>query len=97
MKAAILSFRKRFSNRATQLEFACRLLDSGKKEPTEIDRMRAAIVGFSEDKGKLILRLSSMSNSDLKKTSDAYFAQYDSSLPIDLFCCRCWAATHARY
>lgn len=68
-----------------QLEFACHLLDSGKKDPSEIDRMRAAIVGFSEDKGRLILRLSSMNPNELKKTSDAYAALYNSSLPVDLF------------
>lgn len=68
-----------------QLEFACRLLNSGKKDPTEIDRMRAAIVGFAEDKGRLILRLSSMSRSELSKITRAYSAEYDSSLPLDLF------------
>ena len=67
-----------------QREFACRLLESGQKETTDIDRMRAAIVGLSEDKGRVILRLSSMRPAELEKTVKAYDDQYE-SLVIDLF------------
>ncbi len=68
-----------------QLQFAQHLFSSGKKEPSEVDRMRAAIIGLSEDKGRLIVRLSSMRPSELSKTIKAYHDEYDASLPYDLF------------
>lgn len=68
-----------------QQKFAVHLFSSSRKEPSEIDRMRAAIIGFSEDKGKLILRLSSMSPSELTKATKAYYEEYRSSLAHDLF------------
>lgn len=68
-----------------QQKFAVHLFSSSRKEPSEIDRMRAAIIGFSEDKGKLILRLSSMSPSELTKTTKAYHEEYNSSLAHDFF------------
>lgn len=68
-----------------QLQFAANLLSSGKKEATEVDRIRAAIIGLPEDKGRVILRLSSMSPVELKRTIKAYGEAYDGFLPHDLF------------
>jgi len=70
-----------------QLQFAANLLSSGKKEATEVDRIRAAIIGLPEDRGRVILRLSSMSPVELKKTIKAYGEAYDGFLPHDLFLC----------
>lgn len=68
-----------------QLQFAVDILATGKKEPSEIDRIRAAVIGLSEDRGRVILRLSSLNPADLKRTIKAYSEAYGASLAHDLF------------
>lgn len=68
-----------------QLSFIRELFTSGRKDLNEVDKLRAAIVGFNEDKGQMILRLSSMSQSDIQKLSQSYTSAYGSSLAEDLF------------
>jgi hypothetical protein len=67
-----------------QKEFVRFLFNTGKKEPTDSERIRAAVLGLAEDKGKLLLRLSAMNQNELRRTAKIYKEEFNASLPHDL-------------
>lgn len=79
-----LPLQNRVFRSSEQKEFVRHLFSSGKKEPTDGDRIRAAVLGLAEDKGRLLLRLSSMNQNDLKKAVKSYKEEFNSLLPYDL-------------
>ncbi len=76
---------KRVFSNNEQLQFARSVLSSAKVEPSDIERIRSAIVGFAEDRGRILLKLSQMTDAEIRKTTNVYKESYQSSLPHDLF------------